>query len=258
MDTATPERDFLRYRERGDSEALARVFDALAPKLLLVAHHLTRDAAGAEDLVQASFLAALRTARDYDGRRPLLGWMVGILAHRARDERRRARVRAAEPVGAELPARDDPLASSVESETLERITAAVDGLEEPYHEVLVLRLVHGLSPTEIAHALGRAPGTVRRRKLRARLRGGSESAGARRRGALRNRLDRAHGARLRAPRPERGPARPRRLRVAATRGPGRRVAHGERDRAAPVGRRGRRGERERELDRRERGPAPRA
>src|SRR5262245_15500878 len=106
-----PEHDFVRYRDHGDAEALARVFDALAPKLLLVAQHLTRDGAGAEDLVQATFLAAMRDARDFDGERSIQAWLSGILAHRALDERRRARVRAAEPLGAE-PDRAEPAASA--------------------------------------------------------------------------------------------------------------------------------------------------
>lgn len=168
MDTPSPDRDFLRYREHADSAALARVFDGLAPKLLLVAQHLTRNGASAEDLVQSTFLEALRSARDYDGRRPLLAWMSGILAHRALDERRRARVRAAQPVGTDLAAGEDPLDLSAERETIERVSAAIDALEPPYRDVLVLRVVHGLAPTEIAHALGRAPGTVRMQLARAR------------------------------------------------------------------------------------------
>lgn len=164
------EHDFLRYRDRGDAEALARVFDALAPKLLLLAQHLTRDGAQAEDLVQSTFLQAMRSARSYERERPLLGWMAGILAHRAADERRRARVRATEPVGAELAGGADPLAEAVDRETLERIGAAIDGLEGPQREVLVLRAIHGLAPLEIAHALGRAPGTVRMQLARARER----------------------------------------------------------------------------------------
>ena len=50
---------FLEYRNTGDPEALARVFDRVAPKLLLVAAHLSRDHAIAEDLVQTTFVAEL-------------------------------------------------------------------------------------------------------------------------------------------------------------------------------------------------------
>lgn len=164
------DRDFLTFRARGDADALARVFDALAPRLLLLASHLARDAASAEDLVQTTFLQALRDASGYDGRRPLVHWLSGILAHRARDERRRSRVRAASPLDPERERSlvPEPLELATERDSVERITAAIEGLGEPYRQVLVLRAVHGLTPTEIAHALGRAPGTVRMQLQRAR------------------------------------------------------------------------------------------
>jgi DNA-directed RNA polymerase specialized sigma24 family protein len=100
MDPRDLDRDFLAFRERGSAEALARVFDALAPRLLLVAGHLTRDAARAEDLVQTTFVQAMRDAAGYDGARPVGAWLAGILRHRAEDERRRAQRRAAEPLEA--------------------------------------------------------------------------------------------------------------------------------------------------------------
>jgi DNA-directed RNA polymerase specialized sigma24 family protein len=88
MSDSDPERDFLRFRARHEPAALARVFDATAPKLLLLAAHLARDASSAEDLVQVTFLAALKDADSYDARRPLMQWLAGILAHRASDLRR--------------------------------------------------------------------------------------------------------------------------------------------------------------------------
>ena len=76
--TVTPEQHFLRYRERGDAEALGLVFDALAPELLLVAAHL---AGGdhAEDVVQATFVDAIRQQDRWDAGRPLAPWLCGML-----------------------------------------------------------------------------------------------------------------------------------------------------------------------------------
>jgi len=159
-------RDFLRFRDRGDSDALARVFDALAPRLLLIAGHLTRDAARAEDLVQETFLGAMRDARRYDGARPLAAWLAAILRHRAIDARRRDDVRASASLEASLAeaVSDDapePDRVAADAELFDNVVAAVLALDEPYRAVLNLRVVHGLSPTAIAHALGRKPGTVR-------------------------------------------------------------------------------------------------
>jgi len=166
----TEELDFRRYRQSGDPEAMARVFDAVAPKLLLVAGHLTRDAGEAEDLVQATFLTALQDAERWDAARPLVPWLVGILSHRALDQKRRNRVRSAQELheGAGATSALDPLELVSNQELREAIARSVDALEEPYREVLVLRVAHGLEPTEIAHTLGRSPGTVRMQLKRGR------------------------------------------------------------------------------------------
>lgn len=162
MGNDSESRDFVDFRDGGSPEALARVFDAVAPRLLLLAGHLTRDAAQSEDLVQTTFLHAMRDAAGYDGARPVAAWLAGILRHRALDARRRGAVRAAEPVeeGAASSA-PDAAALVADRELFERVMGEIERLDEPYRQVLVLRVVHELEPTEIAHALGRRPGTVR-------------------------------------------------------------------------------------------------
>ncbi len=170
MTTSDPRSDFLSFRRSGDPAALARVFDALAPKLLLLAAHLARREGCAEDLVQATFVQVMHDADRYDETRPLTAWLAGIVAHRAADERRRARLRERASADSEPALAGDELSALAEREALERISAAIDGLEEPYREVLVLRTAHGLTPAEIAHALGRPPGTVRMQLQRARER----------------------------------------------------------------------------------------
>lgn len=158
---------FLRYLDEGDPEAMEQVFRLTAPKLLLVAAHLTRDAARAEDLVQATFLAALRDRGRFDRSCSLLPWLTGILVHRARDvQRREGRRRGdgpAEGLAAGLAdeAARTPLDELVGEEIVGAVSSAIDELPDLYRDVLVLRLTHGLRPTEIAHALGRSPGTVR-------------------------------------------------------------------------------------------------
>ena len=54
-----------------------------------------------------------------------------------------------------------PQSQAEGSELFERVENALASMASPYREALVLRLVHGLQPTEIAHALGRPPATIR-------------------------------------------------------------------------------------------------
>jgi DNA-directed RNA polymerase specialized sigma24 family protein len=121
------EADFERFRRAGDVRALGRAFDAAAPRLLAVARHLASSKHEAEDLLQATFLTAIEKRESWDMARPLLPWLLGILANEARTQRtRRVRRAEVEPIevaderGPELPARERELAGAVEL-ALERL-----------------------------------------------------------------------------------------------------------------------------------------
>ena len=100
---------FVRFCRTGAPEALAQVFDRTAGQLLLVAMHLTRDGALAEDLVQGTFVAAIQSADGFAPGRRVLPWLLGILAHLASGARRQA-ARAARGPGRPGLVADTPLA----------------------------------------------------------------------------------------------------------------------------------------------------
>ncbi|QDU85936.1 ECF RNA polymerase sigma factor SigE [Planctomycetes bacterium Pla163] len=168
--------DFHAWTRRGDAEALARYFDAAAPRLLLIAAHVSPPGIEPEDLVQQTFLEALRTASAPRGEQRVFSWLAAILRNRAVDEHRRRGRRAElalDDTLLEPAASDDPTRRLLDDELFERVVAAIDGLEPPQREVVSLRLVHGMDPATIAHTLGRQPGTVRMQLKRGleRLRG---------------------------------------------------------------------------------------
>lgn len=68
---------------------MAAVFDLVGSDLLLLACHLARDTATAEDLVQETLLKAIENAGQFDRERPLMPWLVKILVNQARMERPR-------------------------------------------------------------------------------------------------------------------------------------------------------------------------
>lgn len=164
-ETSTPESDFELFRESGDMRALARVFDRLAPELLLVAAHVVRDAALAEDLVQTTFLEAIRSARRWTPCRPVLPWLTGILVHHARKAHRQA---SRELDAARMPARTmrEPPDDVTAQELVAAVSNAIAELPRTYRQVLALRLVHDLQPIQIAHTLGCKPDTVKTRLRR--------------------------------------------------------------------------------------------
>ncbi|MEO6595948.1 MAG: sigma-70 family RNA polymerase sigma factor [Planctomycetota bacterium] len=160
-----PERNFVRYRDHGDLPALAAVFDELAGHLLLVAGHLVRDGALAEDLVQTTFVEAMRSAHRYDAERALLPWLVRILTHHAK-KLRRQRSRPDDPRPTQRSAHGSAAEHVVDREVITAVERALAELPVPYRQALTLRLVHDLSPTAIAHALGCPPNTVKTRLKR--------------------------------------------------------------------------------------------
>ncbi len=101
-----------RYRSTRDAGALAELYDRTAVALLRVAMHLARRPAEAEDLVQATFLAAIESIDAYEPGRPALGWLVGILHHKAHALWKRE-ARALDPVRLARPASVDPLDASL-------------------------------------------------------------------------------------------------------------------------------------------------
>jgi RNA polymerase sigma factor (sigma-70 family) len=158
--TDQPDRLFERFRRSGDSEALGRVFDATAPRLLQLAIHLVGDIGAAEDLVQATFVTAIERAATFDASRSLDSWLAGILANHARDLKKAARREIDFSSLAER-VESTPLEHALQTEWSSALAQALDGVLEPYRVVLILRLQHGMTPTEIAHALQRSPGAVR-------------------------------------------------------------------------------------------------
>jgi RNA polymerase sigma factor (sigma-70 family) len=151
---------FRRFRRTGDVEALAEVFDAIAPEIYRVGTHLAPDLHSAEDLVQSTFLAAIEGREGWDESRRLVPWLLGILVHKAAQERRRTS-RAVEPERLGKRSEPAPAERAEAQELADAVEAALAKLPPLYREVLALHLREGKGAQEIALKLGRAPGTVR-------------------------------------------------------------------------------------------------
>lgn len=168
---------FAGFAQTRDPRAFAQAFDATAQDLLLVAVRLCRPPAQAEDLVQETWRRALAVAARYDPARPLLPWLIGILWREARRERRdqRRRQRQETLCSRRDAIADTPAAAAQRAEFSADAARALERLDEVHRQVLMLRLLHGLTSTEIALSLGRSPETVRSQlargldKLRRRL-----------------------------------------------------------------------------------------
>lgn len=153
------EQYFQRWCRTSDAEALGNLFDLAAPRLFKVAVHLVGDAAAAEDLVQATFLALIEQRATIDPTRPAMPWLNGVLTNKAQQLRRER----AQPLDVERlhqRAVEDPSAPLEQRELSGELAAAIDKLPEPYRQVVLLRARHGMGIADIAHVVDRDPGTV--------------------------------------------------------------------------------------------------
>ena len=173
------DRLFDRFRRTGDPKLLARVFDLTAPELGRIASYLCRDRNDAEDAVQSAFTAALEHRDEWDGARPLLPWLLGLLANRVQQQRRAAN-RKPDPARVSVPTpTPSPPAVAAGREFEHAFQRALAEVPEPFASVLRHHLVDGEAPFEIAARLGVPAATVRTRlhrgldHLRARLPAGA-------------------------------------------------------------------------------------
>jgi RNA polymerase sigma factor (sigma-70 family) len=168
-------------RSRAAAPDLARRFRERMLPHLEAAHNLarflSRDADGAEDIVQEAFLRAFRSYAGYrgDGDR---AWLLAIVRNCHLDWRARtARAGRTEPLTgedgeeerADLPAVEEtPETSLARREEAAQVRRLVEAMPEAYREVLVLREIEDLSYREIADVTGMPLGTVMSRLARAR------------------------------------------------------------------------------------------
>ena len=142
--------------------------------LYALALKLTRDPTTADDLVQDTFLKAVRFAPTFRAGTNRKAWLFTILHNTFRNDRRGA---SREPVDVDsdqvdrvavASADDDPERQLLRSVLDADLQAALDALPDAYREAVWLRDVEECSYQEIAAILAIPPGTVMSRISRGR------------------------------------------------------------------------------------------
>jgi RNA polymerase sigma-70 factor (ECF subfamily) len=147
----------------GSSDAFAELFDRYRPAIWGFFRRRVWDRARAEDLVQETFVALLKSAPRYEPRAPFRSFLFGIAYNLLAEERRKPH-----PV-----ATDEALpglaASSINQDVVIHVRQAIASLDEIDRDVLLLREFETLSYAEIAATLKIPLNTVRSRLFRARM-----------------------------------------------------------------------------------------
>jgi RNA polymerase sigma-70 factor, ECF subfamily len=162
--------------------AIPRLMDDYADRIYGLGLRMCEDPEKAQDLVQETFIRALKGWDGFDGRSEPSTWLYTIASRACqRMERRRAgeprRIHSLEqllPSGettlVDLPAEDEtPLEWVERQDVVEAVRRAIEGLPPDFRLPIVLKEIEGLSVEEVASVLGLKPATVKTRLHRARL-----------------------------------------------------------------------------------------
>jgi RNA polymerase sigma-70 factor (ECF subfamily) len=154
----------LAAAQRGEEPAVAVLFRDLQPKLQRYLE--ARESRAADDLAGEVWLAVAQGIHRFEGgEEEFRAWAFSIARRRIADYRRTAVRRATEPHPiADLDAADPRDPESVVLADLSAASAAafvVDQLPEDQAEVVLLRVVGGLTVDQVAAMLDIRPGTIR-------------------------------------------------------------------------------------------------
>jgi RNA polymerase sigma-70 factor (ECF subfamily) len=159
---ARGDRALVRAAQRGDADALERLFRAHWGMAHRAAYLVVHDAGAAEDIAQEAFLAAVRALDRFDRGRPFAPWLHRIVVNRAIDHARaralRHEVALVEPADARV--------TEPPEVPLGGIADALAALPPDQRAVIVLRHLLEYTPGEIARLLELPRGTVNSRLRR--------------------------------------------------------------------------------------------
>ena len=171
----------------GDRNAVREVLETIRPIVVRYCRARVGAAArggfSADDVAQEVCLATMMALPRYRDRgRPFLAFLYGIAAHKVADAHRAAGRDLAYPADSvpdRFSAEAGPEQLAIEADSMSRMKELLDVLPAKQREILILRVVVGLSAEETAAAIGATTGAVRvaQHRALARLKSAIVAAG---------------------------------------------------------------------------------
>jgi len=153
----------LRAAQRGDDAAFAALYRDAQPVVLRYLR-VAADAGAAEDVAAETWLSVVRGLKRFKGDEPAWrGWLLTTARRRAVDAGRLRDRRPTVPLEAGDEPAAVPAAEAVALEGLDTRAALelIATLPPQQAEAILLRVVAGLGPKQVAEVLGCSPGAVR-------------------------------------------------------------------------------------------------
>ncbi len=152
----------------GDTDAFDRFYERFVDRLYtMIYYHLGAQTPDAEDVLQETWLAAIKSLPAFHGKARLFTWLCSIAQHKIVDHRRRRGDKTAAPLYDDQ-ARQNGDNHIGATETRLVIRQALGKLPASQQQVLLLKYIQGLSVGEIAAMTGRSPKAVESLLSRAR------------------------------------------------------------------------------------------
>ena len=168
-DPASPDVDLLRRAAEGDAAAVRRLLDDTGDIVYGFVHaRVGGDLTAAEDVVQDTYVEAMRSAAGFRGDSSLSTWLCAIARHRLSRHYERERRQAAAEQGLRLVPPPAPEDEERALEERDEIVRALGRLPALHRQVLVLKYLDGLAVADIAASLGRSRVQVQSLLQRAR------------------------------------------------------------------------------------------
>jgi RNA polymerase sigma-70 factor, ECF subfamily len=156
------EAELVVAAQAGDEAAFEELVRRHMRRAFGIALRVLRHREDAEDLVQDSFMAALRNIGSFEAGRPFAPWLARIVLNRALNLRKSRALRLTDAVPADAATTaPSPLEAAAAGELRARLQDALATLPESRRQVLELFEIDGFTSREIAGIVNMPEGTVR-------------------------------------------------------------------------------------------------
>ncbi|MBD3346966.1 MAG: sigma-70 family RNA polymerase sigma factor [Chitinivibrionales bacterium] len=156
MNNSDNDKDLFDLWQKGDPRGFSGLYEKYKHRVFGFLMRMTGDRNKAEDLMQDTFIAALRNINQFDKNRNFLSWIFGIAHKRTIDYFRHAKVEsdheedAVSSIGSKF---ETPEGSMSNRSLREKINEAVQCLEASQREVFLLRELGDVPFKDIAEIM---------------------------------------------------------------------------------------------------------
>ena len=171
---------FIKDLRRGDPSAVTQLYNTYADRIYsLVFNQVDRNHEVAQDIVQETFVAALKSIVKFRNKSKIYTWLCSIANRKVADfyrrQKRQAKYQTMKALEAEQIGQETLAAATESTERQEMAQQALLGLPLHYRQVLILKYVEEMPVLQISKIMERSPKSIEglltraRKELRARL-----------------------------------------------------------------------------------------